>query len=470
MKILLIEPSTGEIGITSFEYPPMGLTALAAYIRSKGHAVSIYDANLAKATVKQVKNIVRKINPDIVGISSMSLTINTTFKIATAIKSLDLKISVIVGGIHPTVCPTHTLSNIAIDAIVIGEGELTAIELIDAIKYGRDLSKIKGIGFRKNNKVIINLRRELIPIMDELPIPAYDLIPLNRYRSPYATRSPFAAIMRSRGCIFNCTFCSNSKTFGQTFRCQSPQRTIEEITYLKKNFNIKELSFKDTELTLDKNLETFCDVLIHKKFDIIWSCNGRASNVNQNLLKKMKRAGCVSITYGIESGDETILKNIKKPIRLEDAHRAVTLTKEAGIKVVTNFMIGNPGDTKETIEKTIELAVKLSPDYAYFGFTTPFPGTELREQAKKNNWMLAEDMDVIRYDDCIMNATSLSTEELNTCLDTAYRRFYFRLPYIIKRLRNFRLNEARISLRGLRSIVNNTYRVRITKRRLGGRK
>lgn len=459
MNILLLQPPTGEQGITSFSYPPMGLTALAAYLRQHGYQVKVFDANIEQATTAQVVRLVQETTPTIVGITSMSVNISSAFELANAIRSLDRKIWIIAGGVHPTVAPKHTLSNKNIDAIVLGEGEGTLLELIEAIGTGSKFDEVKGIGFRRNEDYIYTPRRELVPDISKLPIPAYDLIPMGKYKSRYAVRKPFACTVRSRGCVYKCTFCSNNKTFGTTFRCQTPERTVEEIEYLIEHFGVKEILFKDTEFTLDKKLGDLCDLLIKKNFDLTWSCNGRVNNINYWLLKKMKDAGCRSITYGIESGDEDILRNLKKPLKLEDARKAVKMTKEAGINVVTNFMIGNPGDTKETIERTIRFAVELDTDYAYFGFTTPFPGTELREQAERNNWILDTSLDAIHYNDVVMNATSLPTEELRTYLDKAYRRFYCRPSYVAKRLMLLSPAEALNSVTGLLAILKNTFKV-----------
>lgn len=463
MKILLLEPPTGEKGITTFMYPPMGLIALAAYVRQYGHGINIYDANINHANLEGILDYLRSYNPDIVGISTMSLTINYAFEIAECIKNFNSKIWVILGGVHPTVCPEHVLSNKNIDAIIMGEGEMAFIDLINAIANSKNFDGIESVGFKKNGQIVLNSRRCLIENLDSLPIPAYDLLDIKKYHSPYTSRMPFISMVRSRGCVFRCTFCGNPKTFGQTFRCQSPERTIKEMDYLIEKFGIREISFKDTELTLDKNLERLCDLLIEKKYDLIWSCNGRVSNVNENLLKKMYMAGCRSVTYGIESGDEAVLKNLKKPIKLRDAIRAVKITKHSGFNVVTNFMIGNPGDTKETIEKTINFAIELDPDYAYFGFTTPFPGTELREQAQRNNWILNKSFDAVRYDYPIMNATNLEIEELSKYLDRAYRSFYFRPKFILRQLRGLNIVKLKTSVLGVIAIILNMLKVRKVK-------
>lgn len=455
MKILLLQPPIAEKNITSFKYPPLGLITLAAHLKQNGHQVLLYDANVEKDSLEDILKLIKEQNPQIVGIGSMSVNINKTFKVAQAIKSYSSKIIIVAGGIHPTVEPEQTLNNPHVDFVVRGEGELTMSELTSAIEKGQtDLEKIPGLGFKKNNQTIINQPRELIKDIDSLPIPAYNLLPVNKYRAPYTSRTPYMIMIRSRGCPFDCTFCGVKKMFGRGFRVQSAERSIREVDYLIKELGVKEIGFKDSEFTLDpKNVEEFCDLLIQRKYDLTWNCNGRINHAAYPLLNKMKKAGCISITYGIESGDQQILANLKKQITLQQIRDAVKVSKEIGLKVIGNFMIGNPGDTRETIEKTINLAKELKLDYAYFGFTTPFPGTELREQAIANGWLLNESLDAIKYEDCIMNATSLATAELKPYLNRAYRSFYFRPSFIIKRFTKLSRNEIYNSIRGAFSIA-----------------
>ena len=430
MKILFIEPSIGKQEITTFAYPPLGLLALAAYVREKGHKPYIYDTNHDN---RKLLEVLWDTRPDIVGISCMSLTMNEGLMIAQEIKKTNKNIKTVLGGIHPTIAPEDA-TKVYVDYIVQGEGEKAMDDIINNFMELSPYSLIKNL--------------------DDLPIPAYDLLNWNNYRSPYASRFPWACMVRSRGCIFKCTFCGNAKMFGNTFRCQSPQRTIEEIDQLLKITKAREISFKDTELTLDKRLPELMELIIRKKYPIIWSCNGRASNVDEKLLKLMKLAGCRSITYGVESGDEEILKYLKKPITLDAVRNAVRLTKKVGIQTILNFMIGNPYDTKETIEKTINFAIELNPDYVYFGYTTPFPGTELREQAIKNNWLVDYKLESIRYDEPIMNATNLSIKELKTYLKIAYKRFYIRLSYIFKQIKNLKFGKIKNYWEGLWKILS----------------
>ena len=462
MKILLLQPPVAEKNITSFMYPPMGLIALAAYLKSAGHEVLLYDANIEDSPIEGILNLIKTESPKIVGLGVMSVNAYRAFSIARLIKGYSKNIIVIAGGVHPTVEPHHTLECPDIDFIIRGEGELTVTELLKALKEKRDdFSKIPGLGFKKENQVILTSFRDLIPDINILPIPSYELFNIKKYRGPYTSRTPFMIMTRSRGCPFLCTFCGVTKMFGRRYRVQTPQRSVKEVDYLVNQLSIKEIGFKDSEFTLDpRNVEEFCDLLIERNYDLTWNCNGRVNHVTPSLLAKMKRAGCYSITYGIESGDQKILDNIKKQITLPQIRETMKMTREAGLQVIGNFMIGNPGDTRKTIKKTIDFAKELKLDYAYFGFTTPFPGTELRDEAIKNGWILDKSMEAVKYEDCIMNATSLPTQELKTYLNKAYRSFYFRPSYIFKRLKKLSRNEMYNSVRGAWAIFKDGLRVK----------
>lgn len=464
MKILLVQPPVAEKDITSFMYPPMGLISLAATVRQAGHEVAIHDCNLYAQSFNQVLAKIRETKPDLIGITAMTVNISQGLDLAKRVKKISPKIITVVGGVHATVAPEHVLRDKNVDFIVIAEGEISFNNLLLAIEKNGDLKRVKGIGYKVGAKKIINERQPLIEDVSQLPIPAYDLLEFAKYRAPYTARHPFMSMIRSRGCPYLCTFCGVQSVFAHKYRCQKPQRALEEIRYLVEHFGVKELSFKDSEFTLDvKNVEELCDLLISAKFDLTWNCNGRVNNVNLKMLKKMKKAGCVSITYGVESGDQRILDNLKKGITPDQVRGAVAISKKAGLKIVTNFMIGNPGDTKETLEKTIKFAVELDTDYTYFGFTTPFPGTELREQAIKNNWLLRKELDAVKYEDLTMNATSLGNEQLKEYLNKAYRAFYFRPKYILRRLTKLNRDEIQNSIYGFWSIVSDFYKTKAFK-------
>lgn len=461
MKILLIQPPFLEEKIASLEkYAPMGLIAIAGYIRENINDINIqiYDANAENATeeqpIKKIVNYILQKKPDILGITSMTTNIQSALEISKAVKQANPKIIIILGGVHSTIAPKQVLANQAVDFIVIGEGEITLDQLLKNINNPQVFKNIKGLGYKENGKIKINPRRELIKDLNQLPIPAYDLLKIDNYLSPYNSKTPFVSAMRSRGCPFRCIFCGVQNMFGRIYRIQSPERTIQEIDYLIDKFKIKEIGFKDSEFIINqKNVSQFCDLLIARNYDLTWSCNARVDCGSYELYMKMKKAGCQNISLGAESGDQNILDILKKDITVEQIKNTVNQIKAAKIKVSTNFMIGSPYETKKTIEKTINLAKEINPDYAYFSLATPFLGTELREMAIKNNWLINKDMVSITYMKLNMNATNLSDQELKKYLKKAYRSFYFRPSYIFKRLLMLNKEDIKTSIKGLSAIL-----------------
>ena len=357
------------------------------------------------------------------------------------------------------------MSNQDIDVALIGEGEISLHKTLQSFEYNKPLDKIEGVAYRNNNGKIITSKPSLIKDIDELPFPAYDLLPLEEYKNPYSTRKLFTSMCRTRGCSYVCTYCEIPQIYKRTFRIQSPERTIKEIDYLVNELGIREIAFKDPVFTLDrKNVMEFCDLLIERDYDLIWSANSRVDNITQEMCFKMKEAGCTSLTFGLESGDQEILNNLKKHATLQQAKQAIDCAKKAKIKIVANFMVGNPGETKESINNTIKFMKEIDPDYVNIAFTTALPGTELWDQAGKNNWIRYKDYSSVHYEDIQMNATNISDEELRKSLNMMYRKFYFRPRYILKRAMKLSLPEIKNSWNGLLSILNHTLRVKSNKR------
>ena len=463
MKILLVQPPFLKEEIASLtKYAPMGLIAVAGYARqNKNIQVEIYDANAenSKNQIQETIDYIIKNNPDILGLTSMTANIEHALKICESVKKIYPKTITVIGGVHVTVAPEQVLKNKNVDFIIIGEGEVTFDQFLKKINHPKTFSQIDGLGYKENKKIIINKRRELIKNLNQLPIPAYDLLKINCYRSPYGLRTPFISMLRSRGCPFQCIFCGVQNIFGRSYRVQTPERTIQEIDYLINEFKIKEIGFKDSEFILNQeNVSRLCDLLIEKKYDLTWSCNARVDCGSLELYQKMKKAGCHTISFGAESGDQNILNTIKKGITVEQIRQAVKNVKQAGIRVSVNFILGNPGDNRKTIEKTIKLAKEINPDYVAFCFSTPFPGTELREMAIKNNWLINSDLSAVAYMELTMNATDLSNEELKKYMSKAYKSFYFRPFYILKRLTMVNKNELKTSVYGFLAVLKTIFK------------
>lgn len=390
MKILLINPPYsienyyGKLSDLAFIFPPVGLTYLAAYARQFGHQLAIYDFQVEQ---RDFDDFIKEFNPDLVGITCQTALFYNTLNLADKIRQTFPKVPIMVGGAHPSYRPKDFFENQSIDIAVRGEGEETLMDLINHYENGSiSLAEIKGISFRQDDKIIHNANRELIKNLDKLPMPAIDLLPLEKYRvSPDNYLGGRAGLIStSRGCPFGCIFCACKEAFNRTYRARCLDNVFDEIEYYLKNYQVSELFVMDDCFGLDKDRAIrFCQGMIergyHKK--VLWWCQIRVDRVDEELLSHMKAAGCKIISFGIESGVQRILDTIAKRVTLEQIERAVTIAKESGLEPRGSFIIGLPTETFVDSLKTILFSLKLPLSQAKFGLATPYPGTELWEIA-----------------------------------------------------------------------------------------
>lgn len=435
--------------------PPLGLAQIASVLRGSGFSVDLVDACLLNSQRDFEKKLIEK-NPKIVGVSATTSTITSAEKIIPTITSLLPSAKVVLGGVHPSIFPEETASIPGVDCVVKGEGEKTAIELAHALLSDGDISKIQGITFKSNGGISSTPWREPIADLDSLPTPAYDLLDLKAYHPAYGTykRLPAISMITSRGCPGVCTFCYK-RMFGTRIRAHSPERIIQNIEALTSKHGVREIIFYDDTFTvLRDNVLKICRGIKERGLDITWSCMARVDYVDPKLLDAMASAGCHSIGFGVESADEQILKNICKMISLDKAKEAVKNTQDAGIEARAFFMLGNPGETLETMDKTIDFAVELDPDIALFNITTPFPGTAMYTWAENNGYLTTKDWN--RYDcsEPIMDLPTVSRESILSYYKKAYRKFYLRPSYILKRISMIRsLEDISVGFNTLRGII-----------------
>ncbi len=454
MKVSLVNPSQH----TNYPQLPLGLAYLAGPLEKNGHEVSVVDANLEQLSPQQAAKSALKNSPDLVGITSMTPEIQEAITISEDIR-LESEVPIVCGGPHPSALPKFTLKTVPFfDFLVVGEGELTLLELVAALEKGTSLKKINGLGFRKGKQIVLTPPRPFIKNLDSLPLPAYHLFDLKRYKPhpPHGNRRPIIPLLTSRGCPFRCLFCSKP-TFGKIFRTQSPARTIEEIKYLKEKFKVKEVIFYDDSFTLDKKrILKLCQLMRDEKIGLPWSCETRVNLVDEELLSSMKSAGCYKVSYGVESGSQKILDTLRKDITLSQTKHAFELSKRIGIKTVAYFMLGSPGETSGTVKQTIDFAILLDPDFAQFSITTPYPGSDLYnlcegEKSLCYDWESFKYMRYNREDSLPIVCKGLKRDELEKWLSTAYRRFYLRPHYFLKRLTSIRgLDDIMTNLSGLK--------------------
>jgi anaerobic magnesium-protoporphyrin IX monomethyl ester cyclase len=441
---------------TRYPQPPLGLAVIAAVLERAGYNVSVIDANALNLKPEEIPALVG--GADIVGLTAMTPTITTALNIASYIKQASPGRKIILGGAHATMLPGETMaSSPNIDIIVRGEGEDTILELMQALESSRSIGTVAGITYRDGEKITATQDRADFVTMDNLPFPAYHLLPLEKYRPhpPHGMASPFAAVVTSRGCPYHCAYCSKP-VFGSRCRAQSPARVVDELAYLKDRFGIREVAFYDDSFTLEKKrVHAIAERILSSDLKIMWTCETRVNLVDKELLVHMKRAGCYAVAYGIESASPEIIRTLNKDTTLAQVEEAVRRSREAGLQVIGYFMLGSPGETPETIRQTIKFAKKLKVDFAQFAVTTPFPGTELYDIFMKGR------TEKIPWDSFVYAGTDnptipmfesdqLSREDLKTWLRRAYRTFYLRPGYVWQRLqRSTSLPEIRMNIKGL---------------------
>ncbi len=457
-KVTLVNPPQ----FSNYPQPPMGLILIAAVLESKGYSVNLIDANFLGLKPADIMPLLG--DTDVLGLTSMTPTVSRAIDIAREVKVEKPDLPVIMGGPHATLLPDETMAVAPeVDIIVRGEGEESFVNLLTALEDRRSLENVRGITYRKDGVVVNNSPSPEISDLNSLPFLAYHLIPLKSYKPhpPHGRAFPFAVLITSRGCPYDCGYCSKP-VFGKRFRGQSPARVADEIAWLKEKYGIREIAFYDDSFTLDMDRAfKICEELIRRKLNIIWSCETRVNLVDATLLRKMKQSGCYSISYGLESGSQEILDVIDKGTTLEQAEKAVRYTREAGIHAIGYFMIGSPGETPDTIKQTIRFAKKLKVDFAQFSITTPFPGTRLYDLYLEGGgkpdipWEDYVYAASVEGSAPVFESDSLSREDIIRWESKAYREFYLRPSYIWQRLLSCTSpGDVRVNLNGLSMLLD----------------
>jgi len=382
MKVLLINAIGKDIKVE-----PLGLEYLLSSLELSGIEVILVDATIEGLSEEKFVNKLRKIYPDVFGISITTMGLMSDLKGLYLAKKACPDAKIVAGGPHPSAVPIELMESVKdIDFAVIGEGEITLVELIKSLENDKDknLKNVNGIGFRENGTIKLTQPREQIKNLDSIPIPSRESIDFKKVVAglPFGRRNPFSIMMTSRGCPFRCIYCSKS-VFGNKYRYRSVENVIEEIEYLVSS-GIKEIRFYDDVFTLNqKRIMKLCEEMIKRNFDLIWSCEGRVDTVTSDLLREMKRAGCYHISYGVESGSQKILDRAKKGITVSQTRDAFKITKEVGLEASAYFMFGLPGETKETLKETLSLIKDIKPDFISVSPVWIPPETELLEIAKE---------------------------------------------------------------------------------------
>ncbi|MEM2098283.1 MAG: radical SAM protein [Candidatus Bathyarchaeia archaeon] len=389
-KIALVNPPILK-GVYHHQlFLPLGLAYIAAVLKQEKHEVTIIDCPALEIDHEKLAARLASLKPDIVGITSMTPTIQSTLLSAQAAKKACADTTVVLGGPHATFMDKQILEQEpAVDIVVRGEGEETLLEIAQNITQTKDLSKVGGVTFRHGKQIIQTPSRSFIKDLDQLPYPAYGDFPLTKYR---LFGKLYLPIITSRGCPFQCSFCTTSRMFGKDYRIRSPKNIVDELEFLKNTYNADAFTFYDDTLTLDKNrIFKICDEIKTRKLDVPWDCQTRVDQISKEIVDKMRETNCQQVFFGVESGCQKILDAVKKRTTVEQNMKAIKLAKEAGLFVAISIIIGYPGETLEMVKETLDFIRKAEPDDVYLCIATPYPGTELRQVVEAMGWKMSSD-------------------------------------------------------------------------------
>jgi len=372
MRTLLINP---PYPLTEWPSMPLGLGYIAAVLEKNGFEVEVLDLLMSQYSEEKVYRCMAEFRPEVVGVTAVTMNYPISSNILRLCKRFDENAITVIGGPHVTFCAEQTLREAPwIDIVARGEGEYTMLDIVS----GKKLPEIEGLVFRKEDGVVTTPDRPWIENLDELPSPARHLFPLSKYRAFSAGGS----LITGRGCPFNCIFCSGHRMTGRRVRLRNPKLVVDEMQ-LVQELGFDEIYVEDDLLTLNhKHVNAICDEIVNRGLKIKWNAFSRVDTVNRELMRKMKQAGCFGLLYGVESGNQEILDRAKKKITLEKVRQAVALANELGVKAVGSFILGLPGETRDTMRQSYDFARQLGTPYG-FHVLAPFPGTEVREKAEE---------------------------------------------------------------------------------------
>lgn len=416
--------------------PNMGLAYLAAAVEQAGFSASIIDANALHLDAAGLCAALQEASPEVVGVTATTTTLLDAYEACRQARCVLPDAFVVMGGIHVTRFPEETLFECQeLDAVCVGEGERSFAQLLEELaKPSPELRKVDGLVFREGDDVVANPLRPCIEDLDELPLPARHLLPLEAYASaghPHRT----ASIVSSRGCPFGCRFCAAPFIGGQRWRARSARGILDEIGDIVERFGMSTFEFVDDLFTLDKRrVFDICEGIRERGYEVNWTCSARADTVSPEMLRAMAGAGCRVVYYGIESGSQRILDYIGKRESLDQMRQAVRWTREASMRSWGFFIIGFPDETPQEIEATIRFATELDLDYAEFFICSAFPGSPLYEQVASKGLVRKENWSDISYGNANIENAHMDADELERWLVCAYRQFYTS-PNVAKRLR-----------------------------------
>lgn len=430
MKVLLINPpyNSSKYKFIGLVAPPLGIAYIAAMLEKNSINVKILDAPALEMDHASVKQEIKKYSPDIIAITSVTPTIGSALETAKISKEACPDAVIVLGGYHPTFTYPEMLKNDFVDIVVRGEGELTMVDLVDALENDRDLREVDGIA----TKDFVTNPRNIIEDLDSLPFPARHLLPMDEYKI-LNMKLTTGTIISGRGCPYKCSFCASSAMHGQKLRLRSAKSVVDEMEHLVKDHDIEMVAFMDDTFTINKKrVYDICEEIKERGLKNYWGCTARVDTISEDLLKSMKDAGCITMFLGVESADQQVLNQVNKKTNIAKIKQTFKLTRKYGMRTIASVVLGMPGDTKSSIKNTIKFVKALEPSYAVFSLATPYPGTDFYITAASENLIKINDWSKYTLLSPVLETVDCSLEELKKLQRKAFKEFYLRPSYILR--------------------------------------
>jgi len=412
--------------------PPLSLLSISAYLESKGHRVEVLDIHAERLLVDDVREVLRRVRPKWVGLTVLTATSVSAHKIARIVKEECPSCKVVMGGVHAEAVPEETLANSAVDFLVRGDGEEAFLHLVES----SDPKTVKGVSYRDSvNSIVNNAPSELTMDLDRYPRPAYHLVPMHLYYPSVSAYKKLPAInyMMTRGCPGKCTFCNSANT---TLRTRDAARVVEDIRFLHDTYGIREVEFFDDTFTvMKKNVMRFCRLMKDARLGVVWTAYIRADCFSEDIGRAMKEAGCHQVLIGVESGNMQILELLRKPIAFDKIKQTVRTAQSCGLAVRASYIIGNVGETDETLEDSFRFSMELDTELANFHVCTPYPGTQLYRWAKENNSLVTDEWSDFEMTTFLLKLPTITADQVFKFHQDSHRRYFMRWKMIQRQIR-----------------------------------
>lgn len=446
VDLLLINPPwalPGTRGFLQNGLPALGILSIASYAEQQGFKVAVLDVHIERLDDRETQTRIAAMKPRVAGITVLTNTAIPAHRIARLCRAAAPGCTVVVGGVHAEALPQDMLRNSAIDAVVRGDGEEPMVEILQ----GKPLSEVRNVSYRDGRRLVHNPNRPIEKDLDKYPLPAYHLIDFKRYFPAVGTyrRLPAINMLMTRGCVGRCTFCNSAMT---TLRTRSAASVAEQVKLLRERYGIRQVQFYDDTFTaMRKNVFEFCRLMAQQRVDVTWTAYIRADCFSDEMAAAMKQAGCYQVLMGIESADERIMKSICKPIDRQKYKEAVAAAHRHGLEVRGSFILGNIGETWDSMETSLRFAKEIDLDLMQMGILTPLPGTEVFRYAVQHNLLVHRNWNEYGAAIPLLNLPTISGADISRFERHAFRSFYLRPRTMLRMLRRI------VSWRQIRDLV-----------------